>query len=211
MTVYDVGGGKTPFLSPEEKRRLRLRVVAIDVDKGELARAPHGSYDEAVCADICSYVGSQDADVVICQALLEHVPDVEQALRSLVGIAKPGGHVLVFVPSRNAAFARLNLVLPEWLKRRVLFTIWPAAAEKQGFQAYYDRCTPRQFHDLAASFGLVVQSERHYFTSAYFKFCFPLHLAWRIWMAAFYVIRGNEAAETFVVALHRPLEARAAA
>ena len=205
MTVYDIGGGKSPFVSLEEKIRMRLRVIGLDIDAGELARAPHGAYDETVCADICSYVGAQNADVVICQALLEHVRDVEKALRSLAGIAKPGGHVLVFVPSRRAIFARLNLALPERLKRGVLFAIWPHTSEKQGFPAFYDRCTPGDFRRLASRFGLVIRSERHYFSSSYFKFCFPLHLFWRLWMAIFFLVRGNEAAETFVVAIRRPL------
>ena len=205
MTVYDVGGGKSPFVTVEDKTRRGLRVIGLDIDAAELARAPHGAYDDTVCADICTYVGAQDADVVICQALLEHVPDVERALRSLASIAKPGGHVLVFVPSRRAIFARLNLVLPERLKRGVLFTIWPDASAKQGFPAFYDRCTPRDFRKLTRHFGLVIRSERHYFSSCYFKFCFPLHLLWRLWMAVFYLARGNEAAETFVVAIRRPL------
>jgi SAM-dependent methyltransferase len=211
MTVFDVGGGKSPFVSAEQKAQMGLRVIGLDIDAGELARAPHGAYDEVVCADICTYVGTQTADVVICQALLEHVPDVESALRSLASIVKPGGHVLVFVPSRRAVFARLNLVLPEGFKRGVLFAIWPQTAAKQGFRAFYDRCTPHDFRELTSRSGLVIGSERHYFSSAYFKCCFPLHVLWRLWMAVFFLARGNEAAETFVVAIRRPLESAASA
>ncbi len=211
MTVYDVGGGKSPFVNPGQKAAMGLRVVGIDVDADELARAPRGAYDESICADICAYTGSQDADLVICQALLEHVPDVEQALRSLASIAKPGGHVLVFVPSRNAVFAQINLVIPERVKRAALFTIFPHSAEKQGFPAYYDRCTPRQIRELAIRFGLAIQSERHYFTSSYFKFFFPLHVVWRIWILAFQFVCGDAAAETFVLSLQRPLETQARA
>jgi SAM-dependent methyltransferase len=204
LTIYDVGGGKSPFVSVEQKRRMRLRIVGLDIDAGELARAPRGAYDRTVCADICNYNGSRDADVVICQALLEHVPDVEKALESLCSIAKPGGHVLVFVPSRNAVFARLNLLMSERLKKKILFTIWPDAAEKQGFKAFYDRCTPRDFRQLASRFGLAVPMERHYFSSSYFKFFLPLHLLWRSWMAIAFMTMGNQAAETFVVAFRMP-------
>lgn len=204
MIVYDVGGGKNPFVSLEEKARLRLRITGFDIDAGELARAPHGAYDETVCADICKYVGARNADVVICQAVLEHVPDVAEALRSLASIIRPGGSILVFVPSRHAIFAQLNLLLPERLKRRVMFAIWPQTAENQGFPAYYDRCTPRQFRDLAARFGLAVESERHYFSSGYFKFFLPLYLAWRLWILTFYCVCGNDAAETFVLSIRAP-------
>src|SRR5690606_240611 len=52
MTIYDIGGGKNPFLSAERKAELGVRVVGLDIDAGELARAPAGAYDDTVCADI---------------------------------------------------------------------------------------------------------------------------------------------------------------
>ena len=204
LTIYDVGGGKRPFVSVEQKERMRLRIVGLDIDAGELARAPEGAYDHTVCADICTYQGLHEADIVICQALLEHVPDVEKALENLCSIVKPGGHLLVFVPSRNAIFARLNLLIPEALKKTILFAIWPEAASKQGFKAFYDRCTPRDFRQLAGRFGLAVRMERHYFSSSYFKFFLPLHMLWRSWIAVAFILIGNQAAETFVVAFRTP-------
>src|SRR6266436_9618263 len=66
--IYDIGGGKNPILSLNEKRRLGLRVVGIDIDAKELAAAPAGAYDEAICCDITEYCGGGDADLVICQA-----------------------------------------------------------------------------------------------------------------------------------------------
>src|SRR5688572_28019896 len=52
MTIYDVGGGKHSFIDAELKARLGVRVVGLDIDAGELSRAPAGCYDETVCADI---------------------------------------------------------------------------------------------------------------------------------------------------------------
>ncbi len=102
--LYDIGGGKNPVVSPEQKRRLGLRVIGLDIDGDELAAAPAGVYDETICADITRYDGQTDADVVICQALLEHVCDVQAAVEAIGGILKPGGTALLFLPSRNAAF-----------------------------------------------------------------------------------------------------------
>src|ERR1700756_790501 len=54
-TVYDIGGGKCPLISAEQKSALELKVFGIDVDASELASAPVGCYDEVVCPDITNY------------------------------------------------------------------------------------------------------------------------------------------------------------
>lgn len=201
--VYDVGCGRSPFLSAEIRREMQIRVVGFDIDAGELARAEGGSYERTICADICTHVGAANADVAICSALLEHVPDVEAALLGLAGIVKPGGVVLVFVPSRRAIYARLNRLLPEQLKRRILFTVFPHTRGTQGFPAFYDRCSPRDFRELAMNCGFTVCGERQYYSSGYFKMFFPLHVMWRFWMALCVLARGSEAAETFVYAMEK--------
>jgi len=200
-TLYDVGGGKNPFVRADVKARLRLEVVGLDIDSEELARAPAGIYDRTICADVTRYRGRGDADLVVCQALLEHVPDTGAALDAISSILRPGGVALLFVPSRNALFARLNRVLPEQVKRELLFRLHPGARRRQGFPAYYDRCTPRDMSAMAADRGLQVRELRVYFASAYFTFFFPLHAAWRIWVWMFEKAAGEQAAESFSMAL----------
>jgi SAM-dependent methyltransferase len=203
--VYDIGGGKQPLLSPEEKTRLGLRIIGVDIDASELRSAAPGAYDEVCCTDITKFDGRGDADVVICQALLEHVSDVQAALANIATILKPGGRVLVFVPSRNAIFARLNLIIPQNLKRRMLFAIHPAARIEQGFPAFYDRCTPRQFKRMIRTMGLQVEEERLYYISSYFNFFAPLYVLWRLWMLSFFLFDRENSAETFSMVIRKPL------
>ena len=201
--VYDVGGGKNPAVTPELKSESRLRVIGLDIDASELASAPLGSYDETVVAELCSYRGHADADLVICQALLEHVPDIASALEAIAGILKPGGRALVFVPSRNAVFARINLLLPQGLKRKLLNAVFPEWRQNHGFPAYYDRCTPVLLTRTGARHGLVSEHRRLYFHSEYFRFCSPLHAVWRIWLLVFRALAGAEAAETFSIVFRK--------
>jgi len=201
--IYDVGGGKNPAVGVERKAELGLRVIGVDIDGAELASAPAGSYDQTVCADITGYQGPGDGDLVICQALLEHVRDTSGALRAISSILKPGGRALIFVPSRNAVYARLNLLLPEALKRKILFTVFPDMRRDHGFRAFYDRCTPAGFVGMAAQHGLLTEDCRLYFKSDYFRFCFPLHAAWRLWMLVFRLFAGRQAAETFTLILRK--------
>lgn len=200
LHVYDIGGGKNPYVNRSTKDRLSLTVVGLDIDAAELSRAPHGLYDKTICADITRFYGDGTADLVICQALLEHVKDVNAAFASINSILKHGGRAVIFVPSRNAVFARLNLLLPQKLKRWLLFTIFPQSQRDQGFPSYYDRCTPEDFRKIAKRYGLQEESFRAYFQSSYFSFFFPAYMIWRLWMLLFWMLRGDQAAETFSVA-----------
>jgi 2-polyprenyl-6-hydroxyphenyl methylase/3-demethylubiquinone-9 3-methyltransferase len=202
-TVYDIGGGKQPFVSEGEKQRLGLRVVGIDISQDELNRAPAGVYDRVIAEDIARFQGEGDADLVICQAVLEHVKDVEGAFRAIASSLRPGGIACLFVPSRNAVFARLNLVLPQSVKNYLLFSIFPGARAAQGFPSFYNQCTPNDFAKLAEANGLEVVTFNHYYLSRYFTFFAPAHALWRAWQLSFYFLKGQQAAETFSVALRK--------
>jgi 2-polyprenyl-6-hydroxyphenyl methylase/3-demethylubiquinone-9 3-methyltransferase len=204
--IYDVGGGKNPLINAERKARLSLKITGLDIDDGELAAAPPGCYDHTIRADIVSYRGARDADVVICQALLEHVHDTGQALEGIASILKPGGRALLFVPSRNAVYARINLLLPQKLKEFILFGIYPHMRRSQGFPVHYDRCTPSGLEARALRKGLRTVERRVYFQSDYFRFCFPIHAFWRVWVLLFRCVAGDQAAETFSLVLRKEEE-----
>lgn len=201
--VYDVGGGKHPCLSLDVKRSLGLTIIGFDIDAEELRQAPQGIYDVTICADIMKYSGKEDADIVICQSLLEHVPDLDAAIAGIRTMLRPCGLALIFVPSRNAVFARLNLLLPEKVKRWVLFSIFPQKRRSGGFRSYYNKCTLRDFREIAARHRLSVETERYYYVSSYFSFFFPLYILWRAWIVLFRTIAGPHAAETYSFALRR--------
>jgi len=203
MTVWDIGGGKQPLISRPVKDKLGLRIVGFDISEDELAAAPAGVYDKTIVADLCTFRGTGDADLVICQAILEHVPDTGSAFAGIASILKSEGKAVLFTPSRNAAFARLNLLLPQRIKERLLFAFYPEAAGHQGFPAFYDRCTPRQFRRLAEAVGLRVAEQRLYYQSAYFTFFSPVHLLWRLWVLLFAAVAPESAVETFTLILVR--------
>jgi 2-polyprenyl-6-hydroxyphenyl methylase/3-demethylubiquinone-9 3-methyltransferase len=203
LLVYDVGGGKHPNISRERKRELALRIIGLDADSGEMRAAPAGYYDGTICADITQYRRAGDADLVVCDALLEHVYDTNAALQGIASILKTGGAALLFVPSRRAVYAWMNRLLPQSWKRWLLFRIYPERRPLQGFPAYYDRCTPGEITILARRCGLQVESLRSYFHSDYFTFFFPLHVVWRVWQLCFRGVCGEEAAETMAVVLRK--------
>jgi 2-polyprenyl-6-hydroxyphenyl methylase/3-demethylubiquinone-9 3-methyltransferase len=203
-TIYDVGGGKRPYLSPEAKRALGARVVGVDIDGDELARAPEGAYDETIAADIAQLEGRGDADLVICQTVLEHVRDIDGSMHAIAGMLKPGGCALIFVPCRNALFARLNLLLPEAVKRNVLYFVDPRTAHAQGFPSHYRGCTPDGLGWRAENLGLQVEREQLYWTSSYFYAFIPAYLLWRGWLLVAKGLGARNMCETFTLILRKP-------
>jgi 2-polyprenyl-6-hydroxyphenyl methylase/3-demethylubiquinone-9 3-methyltransferase len=181
-------------------------VIGIDIDADELAAAPPGSYDETIAADICRTAPTLDADLVICSAVLEHIRDAPAALENIVRLARPGGRVVAFLPCRNAPFAILNRIIPEGIKRRILFRLFPRHEDRSGFPAFYDMATPRLYRKWAEEHGVEVEELRTYHSSGYFHFFFPLFLVWRLYSLLafrFFPMRG---AETFSIVLRRPPE-----
>jgi 2-polyprenyl-6-hydroxyphenyl methylase/3-demethylubiquinone-9 3-methyltransferase len=205
LRVYDVGGGSRPLISPEEKSSLGICVVGLDLDGDETGRAPVGAYDETIVADISRFRGRGDADLVVCKCVLEHVQDSEGAIQGISTILRPGGIALLFMPCRNAVFARINLFLPERIKRWMLFKIYPnKAGGHDGFEAFYDRCTPKEMRRLAEGAGLRVRRVWLYHQASYFIFFVPLYAVWRLWTVASSAIAGEQGVETFALELEKP-------
>jgi 2-polyprenyl-6-hydroxyphenyl methylase/3-demethylubiquinone-9 3-methyltransferase len=189
--TYDVGGGKRLFFSALEKESHQLRVVGVDIDAQELARAAPGCFDNLICADVTQYTGNADGELVVCCTLLEHVKNTDAAIACIASLLKKDGIALIFVPSRRALFAKLNLLLPERLKRWLLFSIFPETSPKQGFPSYYDRCSPEEMQRLCQKHWLTVIEAKYYFVSSYFSFFFPLYLLWRAWILSARWLCGN--------------------
>lgn len=179
-SVADIGGGKTPAFDVAEVRRRGLEVTGVDIDPAELSAAPEGSYALKVVCAIEDARGAADCDFVIAQSVMEHVNDGRLAALGMSSFAAPGGTVATFCPNRRAWFARLNLILPETMKRRLLFAIFPEKRERQGFPAHYSGCTPSEMVANMREAGIECTEMRHFFVSSYFMFFVPLYLAWRL-------------------------------
>lgn len=206
--LYELGGGSQPFASREMKDKFSMTIIGLDISAKEMANAPAGAYDKMVVADLCRYRGEGDADVVMCQAAMEHVRDGAGAIAAIASILKPGGRAFIFAPSRNALFARVNLLLPQALKERLLFMLFPSKATgHEGFPAFYDKCTPSQIAMLAEKNGLVVEKRAVFWTSSYFSIFVPAYFLWRTYQALSYLLIGENAAETFIFVLVKPPKA----
>jgi 2-polyprenyl-6-hydroxyphenyl methylase/3-demethylubiquinone-9 3-methyltransferase len=110
---------------------------------------------------------------------------------------------LVFVPSKNSVFARLNILIPQKIKKRILYAIYPKSKGEKGFVAFYDQCTPFHMRKLCKDNDFSIIAERFYYKSSYFSFFFPAYFVWRLWVILFHFFVKEQAAETFSMALYK--------
>jgi len=197
--VVDLGGGKHPAISAETKARLGLHVVGVDVSSEELRLAPAGAYDRKVIADATRFSEPASADLVIAQALAEHVRDTSELWHRIHECLVPGGRALVFIPNGRAIFARLNRILPEDAKRWLLYRLYPGAVHYQGFPAYYDRCSPSETLRLLASIGFREIVLQPYYSSNYFSFFYPAHALEVALQVSAKALDQDDRCESFVV------------
>ncbi|MCA9343928.1 methyltransferase domain-containing protein [Candidatus Saccharibacteria bacterium] len=199
--VCDVGAGKRPFIGTEIPKQSQY-IIGIDIDKHELEQAPPNIYDKTMVADI----GSSDtktkginATVVICEAVLEHVKNNTQAIKNISELTANQGTIALFIPSRYALFAIINRWLPESIKRKLLFSIFPGTEHAQGFPAYYNQCTPDKITRLLESNNVTVQKVIPYYQCTYFSFFLPAHVAWRFYQLISYGLLRSKASESFSI------------
>lgn len=75
--------------------------AGIDLDPGEVERAVQsGSYKKALCASATELpFPDKSFKTVISNCVLEHIPDIDAALREIRRVLKPKGRLMITVPS----------------------------------------------------------------------------------------------------------------
>lgn len=200
QTIIDIGGGKIPFVDYETKKQKKLKIIGLDISKEELDLAPEGIYDEKIINSIENFLPKDPfADLAICEAVLEHVIDNKKSIVSISKSINKNGRVLLFVPCRNAIFAKLNILIPEKLKKKVLYFIFPESKHGQGFPAFYNMCTPKDIKKICDENNLVIEKIKTYYFVSYFSFFLPIHMTWRIVQAVLILFFGKNACEAFTV------------
>jgi SAM-dependent methyltransferase len=77
--------------------------IDIDANEGRLAQASR-AYSQIILGDITQAKLAEDFfETCIANCSLEHVPDIDGALKNILKSLKPGGRALLFVPNREWA------------------------------------------------------------------------------------------------------------
>lgn len=143
IAVYEAGGGSSSYLPASVLARSRVTVV--DIDPVQVANNSYA--DECVLGDIQTRTFPPGTfDVVVCYNVIEHLPDVEAALRRFAECVKPGGVILIGAPNPFSLSGFVTRFTPHW------FHVWyyrhmrgEARAGEPGFAPF-----PVFYHPLVA-------------------------------------------------------------
>jgi SAM-dependent methyltransferase len=110
--VLDVGCGDGFFAQVAFSRILE---AGIDLDESEVRRAVQsGSYRKAIHGSVTDLpFPPKSFKTVISNCVLEHVPDIDQGLKEIARVLKPGGRLMITVPSE---YFSLSSFYQKWFK-----------------------------------------------------------------------------------------------
>jgi SAM-dependent methyltransferase len=152
LRVGDFGCGYHATITRSLLPRVAHAVVADVALAPDLASDPRVTALEGTLPGVLDGVPDQSLDVVLCMSVLEHLWEPLETLRELRRIARPGGTVLVNVPSwRGKRFLELSA-----------FRLGTSPAqEMDDHKAYYD---PRDLWPLLVRAGFLpsgIRCRRH--------------------------------------------------
>ena len=138
--ILDVGCGRTPII-PKKDRPAGIYYVGLDPSLDELQKAPPGSYDEIIQADVATCLQSMEGkfDMILSWMVLEHVKPLGKALENIRSYLRPGGVLVTQLAGTFSGFGVINKLVPQKLGVGAM-GILLARAPETVFPAYYDHC-----------------------------------------------------------------------
>ncbi len=188
MTVLDVGCGRGAAADMLEKRpaeRCRIirgrckKVIGIDVSE---AGEQNNLIDEFRRIESDRWpVESASIDLLIADAVLEHLENPDAFFAECSRVVKPGGFVCFRTPNKWAYFAIASALIPNRLHSKVLSIIQPGRQERDVFPTFYRANTPRALQRLIRAHGFKGCVYRHiaepnYFLFSAFLYGFAVHV-----------------------------------
>lgn len=143
--VLEIGGGRHPFFTVADARRLGFSLTVNDLDADELSHAP-GEFGRLVL-DIAADLDGADVqrdtyDLIFSRMVFEHVRDAHKAWSNVHALLAPGGIGFTFVPTLFSPPFVLNRAMPEAITSRLLLMIDRTRNpdEIPKFPAFYQAC-----------------------------------------------------------------------
>jgi SAM-dependent methyltransferase len=173
-SVLEVGGIDRPLL----KRSSKFRYDGIDIEyKAQCEEIYDNFYVQSIEHPI-----ENKYDLIISMALLEHVRDNDASATQMYEALKHKGYVAHYLPSKYHPYSLiLRLVGPKW-QVRLIKTLRPWAVDVTGYQAFFNKCSPKEMKKFFALKGFRnIKTVSFFRANDYFKFFFPCYIVITMW------------------------------
>jgi SAM-dependent methyltransferase len=171
--VLDFGAGRGGARKVRDLRDL-AEIWACDVDVAVLAN-PYAHRRLVVPESGSSELPAESFDVILCDAMFEHLADPEGATREMLRLLRPGGEICARTPNRWGYPAIAARLIPNRLHKAALRRIQPDRPQQDIFPTRYRLNTPAQVRRYFP--GCEVS---YYYDSAEPSYCFGSKTLYRI-------------------------------
>jgi SAM-dependent methyltransferase len=181
LAVYEAGGGSTSFLPPEILTGADVTVVDIDAD--QIANNDYAHH--RILGDIQSHAFPRNSfDMVACYNVIEHLPDVEAALRRFCECIRSGGLVVIGAPNPASLSGVVTRYTPHgfhvWYYRNIMGKANAGLPGEPPFPVYFHPLVwPERLKAFARRAGFETVFEQKYESPRYVEM-----RARRPWLAA---------------------------
>jgi SAM-dependent methyltransferase len=180
MAILDVGSGDSPSV-PADRRPAGCRYVGLDISRYALERAPAGSYDSLVVADVAeplpALVGS--FDLILSFQVLEHMTRVDRAVQNMGAYLQPGGRLIV-QPLRRVLAVRPRQPARSPLGSQLSAEATAAPGPRDGLSSHYHRCWYSALERMLAQWRSV-EITPLWLGAAYLGFARPLQAVYLVY------------------------------
>lgn len=177
MTVLDVGCGRGAVSDrleryPWERCRVHKghckKVIGIDVSE---AGFQNPLIDEFRRIDGERWpVADGEIDLLVSDAVLEHVKDPDQFFAECKRVVKPGGYICFRTPNRWSYVSLIATIVPNSLHAKIVNVVQPGREAKDVFPTYYRANTISKLKRLMKSHNFEGCAYRHIAEPSYLGF-----------------------------------------
>jgi SAM-dependent methyltransferase len=164
LNILEAGCGTRWDLDLEP---VQYTLTGVDIDKNALdvRKNQQRDLDIAILGDLRTVtLEESEYDVIYSSYVLEHVDGAEGVLKNFVRWLKPGGILILRIPSRDSARGFLSRITPFWF--HIFYKKYIQGAENAGkpghdpFPTFYDKVVSRSgIYEFCEKHGLVMRAE----------------------------------------------------
>jgi hypothetical protein len=140
-SVFEIGAGANPTLSPDIVKMLKISYTLNDVDKEELDKAD-AVYERDMsdlCRDDVSKNFTRKYDLVFSRMAGEHFYNAKNLHSNIYKLLNDGGYSIHCFSTLYAFPFLINKITPEWISDKLLAIFNPRDSyHHKKFKAYYD-------------------------------------------------------------------------